>query len=123
MLLVSCAGVIANLIIAFVSCGIASAIFAFGNMNSTFIFVLWLFFNILYIFNVSIAVFNFLPFYPLDGFQFIFALSKPNSKFITFMVKYGFLILMALLLFASNILDMIIGYISLPIQLFWGLIF
>ena len=123
MLLVSCAGVVANLIIAFVSCGVACALLAFADLSNTAVFIIWMFFSILYTFNVSIAVFNFLPIYPLDGFQFVFALSKPNSKFINFMVKYGMIIMLVLLFFASGILDWLIGVICLPIELFWGLIF
>lgn len=123
MLLVSCAGVIANLIIAFVSCGAMCAVAKFGNFSSTFIFVLYLFFDILFIFNIGNAVFNFLPLYPLDGFQFVFALSNPGNKFVAFLLKYSYIIMLVLLLFASGFLTNIIGAIAKPMILFWGLIF
>lgn len=123
LLWVSCAGVIANVVIAFVACGVATAIYAFADLNNTVFFVLWIFFSILYTFNIAIAVFNFLPIYPLDGFQFVLTLSKPNSKFVPFMLKYGMIIMFVLLFFASGVLDWIINTISLPIELFWGLIF
>lgn len=123
MLLVSCAGVVANLILAFISCGILNVIIKFGDFSKMSIFVLYMFFNILFIFNIGNAVFNFLPLYPLDGFQFAFALSKPGNKFITFMLKYSYIIMLVLLLFASNFLSNIISAIAWPMQLFWGLIF
>mgnify|MGYP006955103680 CR=1 FL=1 len=123
MVLVSIAGVIANLIIAFVSCGVAMVIATYGNLANEIVFVLYLFFELLFVFNVANAVFNFLPLYPLDGFQFAFALAPADSKFISFMLKYSFPIMLVILIFANGFITGIIDAISAPMILFWGLIF
>lgn len=123
MLLVSSAGVIANIIVAFVSCGIAYAIAAFGNLESEVVYIIYLFFWLLFLFNVSNAVFNFLPIYPLDGFQFAYALAKPGNKFVAFLLKYSTFIMIVLLVFMSGFLSSIIDALAVPMMLFWGLIF
>ena len=77
----------------------------------------------MYIINISLAVFNFLPIYPLDGFKFVEALTKYNNKFVQFMYKYGYIVLIVLLLLFDNLLFKLINIVSLPIELFWKLIF
>ena len=73
--------------------------------------------------NISLAVFNFLPIYPLDGFKFIEAITKYNNGFVNFMYKYGTLVLIGILLILGDILSLLIAYVELPILLFWELIF
>lgn len=123
MTLVSIAGVIANLIIAFISCGLYCVIFKFGNFNNNFVRYLAVFFNLLFTLNVSLAVFNFLPVYPLDGFNFIDSLTSANNGFVNFMRKYWAIVLMAVLLVFSEFLSIFVTWVSIPILWFWGLIF
>ena len=123
MVKVSIMGVVTNFIIAFLSCGIYLLIFKFGNLYNDFIFYLAVFFNVLFSLNIMLAVFNFLPIYPLDGFNFIDALTSRENGFVNFMRQYGSWILMAILLVFSDFLSMLVGWVSTPIYLFWGLIF
>ncbi len=123
MALVSSAGVITNVILAFVSCGAYMALVTYANLSNKVIECLVLFFYVFYTINISLAVFNFLPFAPLDGFNFIDSLTKPDNKVVNFLRNYGYLILMAILLVFSNFLSYLISWISYPITLFWGLIF
>ena len=120
--LTSVMGVIANLIIAFVSCGISIAIFRFCNITNIIVFCVGTFFSLLCSLNVALAVFNFLPVPPLDGFNFIDSLTKNDNKFVNFMRNNGIWILLLIMVVFSDLLTILIGWVSVPIYLFWGLI-
>ena len=75
--------------------------------------------------NVSFALFNILPIYPLDGFNAIAAYAKYDNKYVSFMSNYGYIVLMILLLtglfgyvYIYVVQNAIFGLYSL-----WGLIF
>jgi len=121
---VSIMGVVANIIIAFVSCGVTMLIIRFGWwITSDFAYYIMMFFNLLFSLNCMLAVFNFLPVYPLDGFNFISAITSTENGFVNFMRKYGTWILLAVLLIFSDFLSLLVGWLSMPIMWFWGLIF
>ena len=87
--------------------------------------------------SLSFAVFNFLPFYPLDGFRVVDSLAKKRGKVYWFLRNYGTYVLYGL--FALSIISDITGIwqldvlelvmrpviniISIPITAFWGLFF
>lgn len=123
MAIVSMAGVLMNLFLAFISCGIYCAILRFSTSVSTFMIYLLIFFLVFYMFNITQFVFNFLPFYPLDGFNFINCFTKEGNKVVEFLRKYGQLILCVILVLFSNFLPTLIGFINYPIMLFWGWVF
>ncbi len=101
--MVSIAGILANLFIAVVSFLIFKLLLEFGAFNSESfqqgigkpIITL---FKYLILLNVSLAVFNLLPFPPLDGSK-VLATFLPASfqPALALLEQYGFLILMALL--------------------------
>lgn len=123
MTLTSIAGVVMNFIVAFLSCGVYCCIAKYTTGFSTLGAYCFIFVFILFSLNISLGVFNFLPFYPLDGFNFINSFTKESNKVVRFLQKYGQWILIALLLFFSDYLSILIGWISYPMILFWGLIF
>lgn len=51
----------------------------------------------LFAFNLSFCVFNLLPLYPLDGFRIVEAVSKKHGKVYQFLRKYGYYILLFLI--------------------------
>ena len=51
----------------------------------------------LFSYSLSFCVFNLLPFYPLDGFRIVEACSKNHGKFYQFLRKYGYYILLFLI--------------------------
>lgn len=134
---VSLAGVIMNYIVAFVCYPLfilcaryLPDILLFDELI-TYVFYLG------YLYSLSFCVFNLLPFYPLDGFNFIDSLFNHKGKVLQFLRQYGNLILIILIVInmlseriaAFNYINLL-GWImifarnifSWPIRAFWGLI-
>ena len=91
---VSCAGIVVNLLLAFICTPLyflcqmrkAKAFYFLGS------FFLWM-----VIININLAVFNLLPIYPLDGYKIIESFTRYNNSFTRFMRVYGQYILIALI--------------------------
>lgn len=95
--LISIAGPLTNLLLAFVFCGLwFFGLTAWGwGGNETVMLVL----ETLFALNLSFAVFNILPIPPLDGFHVATSLFvRRNYKVIDFLNRYGFILLIVLLL-------------------------
>ena len=101
--MVSIAGIMANMILAIIGFVIFKSLLGFGvinygNIDQGFIKPLVIFLQNLIFLNVSLAVFNLLPFPPLDGSKVLGTfLPRSAQPFLTMLEQYGFLILMALL--------------------------
>ncbi len=101
--MVSIAGILANILIAVVSFTIFKVLLTYGVFNAENtqtgfgkIFVT-LFLNLIFL-NVSLAIFNLLPFPPLDGSKVLSTfLPAKFQPMLDMMEQYGFLILMALI--------------------------
>ncbi|MBQ4558086.1 MAG: site-2 protease family protein [Clostridia bacterium] len=122
LILTSLAGVTANLMLAIVG-GLCYILFIKFSANITNIYVFAFLHNFcyyLFYINICLMVFNLLPIPPLDGFNFISTLTKYDNKFIQFMQRYGTLILIAVLLFAGDFLQMLMDWVSLPILWLWS---
>jgi len=61
--------------------------------------------------NFIFAFFNLLPFYSFDGYRIIETFTKPYSKFVDFMRRYSFIIL--LLCIFTGIISMYVNYVPL----------
>ena len=75
--------------------------------------------------NLSLAVFNLLPFYPLDGSKILELCLKPENKFLQFLQRYSMLIMLALLLFGviSFIIEMAVAFLGNGMIIMWNWLF
>ena len=103
--MVSIAGILANLLIASVSFFIFKGLIEYGVFsNPAFVEgfgkILATLFQYLIFLNISLAIFNLLPFPPLDGSKVLSTfLPASFQPFFDAMEQYGFIILMALIYF------------------------
>lgn len=129
VIFVSLAGVVTNIILAF----IAYPLFlTFLNYVPTSFFFYQFFaylFLYLFTFNLTLAVFNILPIYPLDGYNFCEAIFGYRNAFVSFMRRYGMYILLGILILGAipyvgiSPISWLAGKVGYPIELFWNFIF
>ncbi len=97
----SAAGIIANYLMAFLFYPMWILVYRYavpafeGLYASVFLYYLFQYF---YVYSLSFCVFNLLPFYPLDGFRMFDALNTRRGKVYDFLRRYGYYILLGLLL-------------------------
>ncbi len=122
LITVAIAGVITNLIIAFLSAMFYCLMqFAwgramYGGASMGVINLCWYlmrFFAIMGTINLSLVFFNILPIYPLDGFRVVEAFTHVGNKFCAFMRTNGQYILYGLV-GLSFIVSMAQSYVALP---------
>lgn len=100
---VSIAGIVANLIIAIVASGIIKTLIAYQfftleNIQTGITKPIWQLLTATVIMNVGLAVFNLLPFPPLDGSKVLQTfLPKSFEPLFEMLETYGFLILLVLM--------------------------
>lgn len=123
MLDVALAGVITNLIVAFV-CSFVLAllgdwIFSYSASAAVYYLKYFLFYLLGYsvLLNINFALFNILPLFPLDGFRVIEAFSKRDNGFLRFMRRYSGTILLALILLGF-VSDSFFGIDLSPVTLY-----
>ena len=135
--LVAVAGVFANYVIAFIAYPLLVLDIRYVPDFYYFTDVLYYTLYFLFYVSLSLAVFNLLPIYPLDGFRVVDTFVKrPNRAYYVYK-KYAQYLLFALIVWGVvadyaelpqfDYLGIAISYlvdkISIPITAFWGLIF
>lgn len=137
--LISVAGVIMNLIMAFISYGILFFLLHFkygiaedavptwvlaftaysSQMTHPYLpYILALVFSI----NISFALFNILPIPPLDGFHVVSSIFiKKNFKIVNFLMRYGHLILLVLIF--TGLISRILSPVMMGISSAFGWFF
>lgn len=145
--LVSIAGVVANLIIAFVCCGLyyltlfitisAASVVQSSVLLYSILYILSVFFLYGEFLNIGLFLFNLIPLYPLDGSHILDLILPQTSKVSVFLRKNGHKILYGLIFLGLaadllgiewiDILGVYLNYagtvISWLINSFWELIF
>ena len=106
--LVSIAGILANLITAFVFVAITGLLVQLMVGSASFfvnnrfwyllLYLFTMFFFFLTLISVGLAVFNILPLYPLDGYRMIASGVGEDNKVMDFLKKYSLYIIIVLLL-------------------------
>lgn len=148
LFLTSVAGVVANYIIAFFAYPLLLLVGFYFPVATPPAYYLYLFleqsFLLIFIFSLSVFIFNLLPFNPLDGFRIVQSLTREMNPVHRFLKNYGQYILIAVVLesFLCGILESytnfeyaryfdILGYVQwfsmnilgYPIRLLWNAIF
>ena len=138
MFLTAIAGVVMNLIMAFIAYPIFLLVFKYVNLPwlpiQSFID---LFFQLIWIYSISFCVFNLIPLSPLDGWRVVEALNRRHGKVYRFLQRYGYIILLVLIaihfiarylsyFYYIDILGFILSFatniVAWPITTLWGLI-
>lgn len=132
MFLVSVAGVLTNLLLAFLFSGIffffvkyAGHIDTQGylSFSNDLLYMIYYFLEYSIILNIALFCFNLIPIYPLDGFNALKSLFRFNGKFLNFMYRWGNLILIIFILtpFFDIIYNTVTMFILNAFSGFWGL--
>ena len=105
---VSSSGVLANFLLGLVSAIVCAILFATVGIEVVameYVYTILFYFMLV---NSFLALFNILPIPPLDGFNFVASFMKGENKFLKFMVKNGFKILIGIIL-AGLLTDLLFG--------------
>lgn len=134
--LVSSAGIVTNLILAFVfSCGLFFCAKYIGgghsfwsvdfNKVNVWLFLLFAFFELAVLINIAFMLFNLLPIFPLDGYNILVSFTKPDNKFMNFMrVNSMWVLLVAIaVLYFTSIFGVVRGGIMDGFDWWWGVVF
>ena len=107
--LTSIAGILANFILGLICAIIFALIVAFAPVSNVYIEYILLLLQYFMLVNSFLALFNIIPIYPLDGFNFITSFMKADNKFIQYNFRNGFKILLGILL-ATVLIDLLFGF-------------
>jgi len=122
---VSIAGVITNIILAFVLSFIFFFVDRFGSLSNYPIYFLWQFLWLCIVLNVTLAIFNMLPIYPLDGYNLLVSFTKPDNRYMNFVRQNSMFMLIAvmLLIYFTNFISMFQTFIFDGFMWIWRLVF
>ena len=107
--IVSISGVLANVLLGLICatvCAILLATVGVGGVAMGYVYTILFYFMMV---NSFLALFNFLPIPPLDGYNFIASFMKAENKFIKFMQRNGSRIILSIILI-SLLTDILFGF-------------
>ena len=104
---VAAAGILVNFLIAFIF-GMIIRLSSGSIISENFYFIT----STIVIINLALGVFNLLPLPPLDGSKILFQLlPKSSSSVIMFLEQYSLILVFVFIIFFSNILFPLLGYL------------
>lgn len=109
--LVSVAGIGANFILGLISAIIHAILLATVGITNEVVNYIYLLLQMFMMANSALILFNLLPIFPLDGYNFMVSFIKKENKFTKYMMRYGSLILIGILIFDSIIAMMFDFYL------------
>ena len=137
MFFVSIAGVLTNLLLAFVFSGLfylfytslavvetnAEGVIVSLSYSNDLLFLIHYFLQYSIVLNIALFCFNLIPVYPLDGFNALKSVFRLNNKFLNFMYRWGNIILIAIIItpFFDVLYELVTGFITQTFFGFWGL--
>ncbi len=113
---VSASGVLANFLLGLISaiiCAILLATVGLEVAAMEYVYTILFYFMLV---NSFLALFNIMPIPPLDGFNFLASFMKGENKFLKFMARNGFRILIGIIL-AGLLTDLLFGFDILSLYL------
>ncbi len=113
------AGILANVGLGILGALVYSLIYVFAP--EVFVFGVYgpavkHFLEYLILMNFIFAFFNLLPFYSFDGYRLIETFAKPNNRFLDFMRRYGFIILLGCIF--TGVISMYVSYVPVSLAEF-----
>ncbi len=126
LFLVSIAGVVTNLTIAFFAVLLnIGLLYLSGIIDPTNMVVVYLFFFLNYLFqfiaviNISLMIFNLFPIYPLDGFNIVLSLTSYSNRFVDHMKRYSLIYSVGLILLCHYFLGDAVNWVYGKFVYFW----
>jgi len=124
MRIVSIAGVLMNVFIGLVAAVIYAILLATVGTSVQAVTYVYLLLEMFMVVNSALAVFNFLPFMPLDGYNFIASFFRSENKYSRFNLKYGTILIFSVLIlniilsrvFGFSILTLLYDFVFRPIK-------
>ena len=121
---VSVAGVLMNVFLGLVAAIIYSILLATVGISGVAITYVYMILEMFMIVNSALAIFNFLPIMPLDGFNFLTSFFRGENKYTRFNLRYGTILLFSVLIINSilsrtigmNILTLLYDFVFTPIK-------
>ncbi len=96
--LVSISGVLTNIVLGLLSAGLYALLISMVGVPNMAMQYVYFALSSTMLVNSFLAMFNILPIYPLDGFNFVTSFMKSNNKFIHYVIKNGFKIVLGILI-------------------------
>lgn len=106
---VSIAGVSANFVLGLLSAGTFAILLStvgVGGIAMGYVYNILMYFMLV---NSFLVMFNILPIPPMDGYNFISSFLKPENRFLKFMARNGYKVLIGILL-AGFVTDLFFGF-------------
>ena len=125
--LTSIAGIVTNIFASFFCAGLyvlfarLSSMMTDQNIIYFFVCFLQLFAYFAMVININLAIFNLIPIAPLDGYNVLRVLLKPDNEFLRFIERYNLVISLVLLVicYTFSIISFLAGYVYIPFVEFW----